>query len=229
MDLRYEHYFSTNNYVVAGTFYKNLKDPIEVAFGEPGTPNANILIPTNPVKPVIVYGFEMLFSKFINNFGVSGNYTYIHSEVTTRKQIIQKHANGEVKNDIYEFTRPMQGQANHIANLSLLYKSAKGGLNAQLSYVYAGKRISVVSSFYGLDQWQRANAQLDFSINKNFRTRYTFFAKVTNILNSNIYQDILAPNEDYQKGYPGQGDPNRILVQKDVFKQSILAGLRFKF
>ncbi len=227
IDVRYEHFFSTTNYIVGGTFYKNLTNPIEVAFGDPKGTSANTLLPTNPSKPAVVYGFELLFSKFIRNFGLSGNYTYIHSEVTTSKLIQQKDALGSTVGVIVDQTRPMQGQANHIANLSLLYKDVKSGLNLQLSYIFTGDRISIISPYYGLDQWQRANSQLDFSLNKTFKSKFTFFLKATNLLNTNIYQDILTPNVRSQNGYPENGDPNRILVQKDVFKQSILVGVRF--
>ena len=225
IDIRYENFFSTNNYIVAGAFYKNLINPIEISFGTVGT--SSILQPTNPINPAKDYGIELLFSKFIRNFGISGNYTYIQSEVTTTKLIQGTDKSGSTVGLLADQTRPMQGQSNHIGNLSLLYKSAKSGLNVQLSYLYTGKRISVVSVYYGLDQWQRANSQVDFSVNKSFKNNMTLFLKATNLLNTNIYQDILTENVRSQSGYPDQGNPNRILVQKDVFKQTILAGLRF--
>jgi outer membrane receptor protein involved in Fe transport len=228
IDFRYENFFSTTNYILAGAFYKRLVNPIEVAFGSV-TSSTVILQPTNPAKPATDYGFEFIFSKFIKKFGLSGNYTYIHSAVTTLKLIQQKDQAGNTTGILTDQTRPMQGQSNHIANLSLLYKDTKSGLDAQLSFVYTGKRISVVSSYYGLDQWQRANSQLDFSLNKSFNDhRIVIFIKATNLLNNSIYQDILTENIRYQNGYPGNSNPNKILVQKDVFKQTILGGVRFK-
>ncbi len=229
-DLRYEHFFSTSNYIVGGAFYKNLPNPIEVAFGPLNGPNASTLLPTNPDKPAKVYGFELLFSKFIRNFGISGNYTYIHSEVTTLKLISGTNIPGKpagINSQFPEETRPMQGQANNIANLSLMYKDLKAGLNLQLSYIYTGDRISVISQYYGLDVWQRANSQLDFSLNKTFITKYTFFLKATNLLNTNLYQDVRAANSRIQDGLVGQDNQDRVLIQRDVFKQSILAGVRF--
>jgi TonB dependent receptor/CarboxypepD_reg-like domain/TonB-dependent Receptor Plug Domain len=226
LDIRYEHFFTSTNYIVAGSFYKNLVNPIEVAFGAPGSATASTLQPLNPDKPAKVYGFEFLFSKFIRSFGISGNYTYIHSEVTTSKLIQQNDKTGSTVGVLVDQIRPMQGQANHIANLSLLYKNPESGLNLQLSYIFTGDRISIISPYYGLDQWQRANSQLDFSLNKTFKNKITFFVKATNLLNTNIYQDILTPNVRASNGYPDNADANRILVQKDVFKQSILAGIR---
>jgi outer membrane receptor protein involved in Fe transport len=228
IDLRYENFFTTNNYILAGVFYKRLVNPIEVAFSSLNA-STTILQPTNPANAVIDYGFELIFSKFIKNFGFSGNYTYINSSVSTLKLIERKDATNKNETVLVNQERPMQGQSNHIANLSLLYKNGKKGIDAQLSMVYTGKRISIVSQYYGLDVWQRANTQVDFSLNKSFNDHHLVtFIKITNLLNTNIYQDILTENIRYNRNYPEQNSANRILFQKDEFKQSILLGVRFK-
>ena len=123
-------------------------------------------------------------------------------------------------------TRPLQGQSDHIGNLSLLYKNPKNGFDGQLSLVYTGKRINVVSPYLGLDFWQRATTQLDFSAEKKLNKRFTAFIKVTNLLNNPIIVDVLHANT--LLGRPEQTDASKILVQKDVFNQTYMAGLRFK-
>jgi hypothetical protein len=127
-------------------------------------------------------------------------------------------------------TRPLQGQADHIGNLSFLFKDTRSGWDAQLSFVYTGKRIAIVSPFYGLDVWQRASEQLDVSITKRFNKHFSAFVKATNLLNSNLYQDILHANSliKYQGGLEGQTDPNRILIQRDAYGQTILCGVKYK-
>ena len=226
VDVRYENFFSTTNYVIIGAFYKNLINPIETSFGSATSTAKVTLQPTNPDKPAKDYGLELLFSKFLGNFGVSGNYTYIQSSVTTPKLIQQLDKAGNTVGVLKDQRRPLQGQSSHIANLSLLYKSARNGWNVQATYVYTGKRISVVSLYYGLDQWQRANSQLDLSVNKSFIGGITAFVKATNLLGANIYQDILASNSAEQNTSGASGASSRMLVQKDVFKQSVLAGVR---
>jgi Carboxypeptidase regulatory-like domain/TonB-dependent Receptor Plug Domain len=229
IDFRYENFFTATNYFLAGAFYKRLVNPVESAFGATTViGNSTILQPTNPAGAVTDYGIELVFTKFIRKFGLSGNYTYIHSAVTTPKLVSEKDGSGNVISVFPNQTRPMQGQANHIANLSLLFKDPKSGLDAQLSFVYTGKRISVVSPYYGLDLWQRATSQLDFSLNKTMGHHIVVFVKATNLLNNNLYQDILNKNTQNGKGYPEQSDPNRILVQRDVFKQTVLGGLRYR-
>ena len=56
--------------------------------------------------------------------------------------------------------------------------------------------------------------------------QWSFFIKATNLLNNHLYQDILHTNN--LLGYPNETDPNKILVQKDVFNQSFLLGFRLK-
>ena len=128
-------------------------------------------------------------------------------------------------------TRPLQGQSDHIANLSVLYKSVKKGLEAQLSWVYTGKRIETVSNFYNLDYWSKATSQLDFSINYKVAKRVTLFGKATNLLNTPTILELHNNAGGYYYGkanYPGQTNKNVITVQRDVYNQTFIIGIRFK-
>ena len=224
-DLRYENYFTPTDHLFAGVFYKHLTNPIEYAFQQVSN-NGYIYEPQN-LGNATNYGFEMVFSKYIGNWGLSGNYTYTHSEITTSKQVYSLDATGHPAYSYASETRPLQGQSDHIANISLLYKNQKIGFNGQLSLVYTGKRINVVSPYLGLDFWQRATTQLDFSGEKTFKKHYAAFVKITNLLNNPIIVDILHANT--LVGRPEQTDPSKILVQKDVFNQNYMMGIRFKF
>jgi len=226
IDLRYENFFTSTDHLFAGIFYKNIANPIEYGFDLEGS--NFFYVPTNPGANATNYGFELAFSKFIKKWGITGNYSYTHSAITTSKAVEgrQSYPGGQIVRTYQDETRPLQGQADHIANLSLLYKDAKPGLELQLSWVYTGKRISIVSAFYDLDYWQRATSQVDFSAEKKIAKHWTVFGKATNLLNNHLYQDILQPNDI--KGNPGETDANRILVQRDIFNQSFLVGFRYK-
>ena len=237
IDFRYDHFFSSTDYVMLGLFYKQIANPIEYATftldGSSVTQNNNTSIrygPTNPGSNATNYGFELVASKFVGKFGVSGNYSYTHSTITTLKQL-SGETNGYPTATFIDQTRPLQGQADHIGNLSFLFRDSRSGWDAQLSFVYTGKRIAIVSPFYGLDIWQRANGQLDFSITKKFNAHFSAFVKATNLLNSNLYQDILHANglTTYQNGLEGQTNPNRILIQRDAYGQTVLGGIRYKW
>ena len=236
IDFRYDNFFSSTDYIMVGLFYKQITNPIEYATftldGSSVTQNNNTSIrygPTNPGSNATNYGFELVASKFIGKFGLSGNYSYTHSTITTLKQL-SGETNGYPTATFIDQTRPLQGQADHIGNLSFLFKEPRSGWDAQLSFVYTGKRIAIVSPFYGLDIWQRASAQLDFSITRRFNSHFSAFLKATNLLNSNLYQDILHANglTSYQGGLEGQTSSNRILIQRDAYGQTILGGIKYK-
>jgi len=235
IDLRYDNFFSSTDYVLAGVFYKRITNPIEYStFTLNGSSvsanNVDVRYgPTNPTAAATNYGFELVVSKYFGKFGISGNYSYTHSTVTTLKEILGNN-NGSPVVTFVNQTRPLQGQADHIGNLSLLFKDSRSGFDAQLSLVYTGKRISVVSPFLDLDTWQRASTQLDFSLTKRINPHFSFFCKATNLLNNKVYQDILHQNNliGFPGGLKGQTNPARILIQQDEFRQTILLGFRYK-
>ena len=61
--------------------------------------------------------------------------------MTTQKNYFYYDApTGQSKVTTVDQKRPMQGQSKHIANVSLLYKDGKHGLDIQLAYVYNGSQ-----------------------------------------------------------------------------------------
>ncbi len=235
IDLRYEYFTKGNEQLLAGVFYKNIVNPIEYGFSQVGN-NSFLYTPQN-FGTATNYGAELVFSKFIRNWGVSGNYTYTHSTIITTKKIYYRDKNGNIQNappTTPEYptaptqTRPLQGQSDHIANFSLIYKNNHIGLDAQLSWVYTGRRINIVSAYKDLDYWQKPTSQLDFSTEKRFKHGISVFVKATNLLDNPIIVEILHANTLQGNVFPEQTDPNRILVQKDVFRRSFLVGFRYK-
>ncbi|GAB4019191.1 TonB-dependent receptor [Spirosoma koreense] len=225
IDLRYELFPQGNEQLLIGAFVKNLQNPIEYGFSQ--LAQNNIVYQPINYGTAINYGAELVFAKYFSNWGVSGNYTYTKSSITTLKRVYGRDASGSTVATDVEQTRPLQGQSDHIANLSLMYKNGRIGFDAQLAWVYTGKRINIVSAYKDLDYWQRGTSQLDFSAEKRFHGgRLSVFTKLTNLLNNPIIVDILRPNT--LTGYPDQDRSDRITVQKDVFQQSYLLGLRYK-
>ncbi|WP_020604873.1 TonB-dependent receptor [Spirosoma spitsbergense] len=224
LDARYELFPRGNEQLLIGAFAKNIKNPIEYGFSD--LAQNNIVYQPINYGNALNYGAELVFSHYISNWGISGNYTYTHSRITTTKRVYGRDANGSTVATTQQQTRPLQGQSDHIANLSLIYKSSQTGIDAQLAWVYTGKRINIVSAYKDLDYWQRGTSQVDFSAEKRFGTRVSVFAKMTNLLNNPIIVDILRPNT--LVGYPDQDHTDRITVQKDVFGQSYLLGIRYK-
>jgi hypothetical protein len=128
-------------------------------------------------------------------------------------------------------TRPLQGQSDHIGNLSLLYKSIKSGIEAELSWVYTGQRIEIVSPYKGLDYWQNPTSQLDFSLNVKASKKVTLFAKATNLTNNPLVLELHTTANGYyfnNINYPDQNNTKAIIVRRDTFNQSFFIGFRIK-
>lgn len=224
-DFRYELFPKGLDQLLIGGFYKNIQNPIETAISFSGTSSAT-LKPTN-FGNATNFGIEVNMAKYFGKFGVSANYTYTNSKITTSKLFYNISYVSEETTQ----TRPLQGQSPHIGNVSLLYKNQKTGFDVQLAYVYTGKKIALVSPYKDLDYWQKGMSQLDFSIEKRAFKYCTFYSKITNILNTPIIVQILQPNI-YTTGnfaLPYQTDPNRVTVQKDLYGQNFTFGMRYKF
>jgi len=223
-DLRYEFFPGVFDEFMAGGFYKYLTNPIEDILVVTGVATPQ-LTPTN-LGNAQNYGAEFVAKKYFGNLGFSVNYTYTHSQITTAKII-----NVDGVTDSRDQTRPLQGQAANIGNLSLLYRSQKNGIEAQLSASYTGERIEAVSGYYDLDTWEKATTFLDFSVQKTYK-RFVFFAKVNNILNTPYELFLKQSNTiDYSSilKYPDQKSANYTTLEYDQYYARYSLGARFKF
>ncbi|MDR3715058.1 MAG: TonB-dependent receptor [Puia sp.] len=234
-DFRYEWFPGHADQLLLGAFYKHLQNPIEYFVTNLNGPSALYIQPQN-TNEATNFGFEAVYTKFFGKFGVSANYTYTHSKITTSKLLylfVQGLGN---QTEPTTQTRPLQGQANNVGNISLLYKDPKIGVDVQLAFAYTGDRIAQVSPFANLDIWQKPFSQLDLSLEKRIVRRFSFFGKVNNLTNAPNKEYIKFPyksvNANFHGGYnvPFQdAGSNYTVAQKDIYKLSFLAGLRYKF
>lgn len=232
-DIRYEYFPKANEQILLGGFFKKIEDPIELLLIRQTslTTGPRNLTPTNS-GTATNWGIEMDFSKFFNKFGIRANYTFTNSSLTTIKsERVRENPEDESSQLILREatqTRPLQGQANHIGNLSFLYKNLNSGTDVQLSAVYTGERIEIVSPWLDLDIWSRPFTQLDFSIEQGVG-RWVVFLKANNILNSPYELFVKKPRKTEQLDFPLQDRDGQTIVQRDYFWQSYRVGLRFKF
>ena len=222
-DLRYELFPGGADQLLLGAFYKNIQNPIEY-FIESGVGSSQVIQPQN-TSQATNYGLEAVATKYFGVFGFSVNYTYTHSRVTTGKLFY----NADATTSIVQQTRPLQGQADNVGNISLLYKSVKLGLDMQVAYVYTGEMIAQVSPYYNLDYWQRANGQLDFSFEKRICRHFAFYGKVGNLTNAAHRLVLKYPYGNIQQELPKQNISRQTIVQNDLYKQSFLAGFKYQF
>jgi outer membrane receptor protein involved in Fe transport len=237
-DLRYQFFPNPNDQLLAGVFYKNLVDPIEYTLVRYKT-SSQYLEPINDSNKATDYGFELQFMYYFNkNFAVSGNYTYTKSQTTVPDEYYFPTASGGQSVETMNETRPLQGQADNLANLSVIYDDAKIGLKVIVAGVYTGKLIFATSPLFGLDLWQLPQERLDFSFEKRLskKLKLTLFGKVTNILNTplEIYEYPTSPYSNvgvssYLPNQSGSGIISSILQEKETYGQTFWLGVRYKF
>jgi outer membrane receptor protein involved in Fe transport len=227
LDLRYELYPRAGEVLMAGIFYKHIKDPIEYTLQlDPVRKQDKYYMPGN-FGNADNYGLELDFIKFFNKIGFKGNYTYTHSTITTQKFKRIRDAAGNIAPSYPEQTRPLYGQAAHIANLAIIFKDAKNGWDAQLAGNYTGNRIVTVSENLDADIWQKGFFQLDFSFEKTFKNHLGIFVKVNNILNTPM-ETYIKGKSDVNSKIPDQDLGDNTLIQRDFYQRSYLLGLRYK-
>jgi len=235
-DLRWEKFPNASNQLLVGIFYKRIQDPIEYAVVRSGVNNEPVMQPNN-FGTAQNMGVEFDVTHYFNKFGVRANYTYTYSRITTSKVIRTREDPNDVTSDLIlknvDQTRPLQGQANHIGNLSLLYKDVRSGLEAQLAMVYTGERLEAISPFLDNDMYSKPIILMDFSIEKRISQRIDIFLKATNLLNSAYEVYVKKPvyqEEGKTVQYPYQDDPqHKTLVRRDQYYQSFRLGVRVQW
>ena len=124
-------------------------------------------------------------------------------------------------------TRPLSGQAGHVANLSLLYRDTRHGWEGQIACNYTGKRLSEVSKFYNDDIWEDGFFQLDCSIEKTFG-KFCVFAKGENLLNSKFVRYVEGNSRNENLSQKIQRYKDGILEREERSGQTVIIGVRFK-
>ncbi len=227
IDLRWEWFPSKTEQILAGVFYKYLKDPIEQVFvtsdGKIGAGTDAYYMPDN-LGNAKNMGFEIDVIKYIRHFGVKANYTYTHSVITTTKREYQE-GSAEYKTGVMQ-TRPLVNQAPHTANLSLLYKDTENGWNAQLAASYTGTKLALVSPFKDADQWDKAMFSLDLSAEKQFKNGISVFLKANNLLDAKRERYLKTVNQSNLE-YEGQTS-DKTIVGTYKYGRTFLLGVRYK-
>ena len=218
LDLRYEYFPRSSEQFMVGLFWKKLRNPIEYGLLNEG--QATFITPMN-FGDATNAGVEVDVMKYFNWFGIKANYTYTHSSITTNKRLREGTEVVTVNQ-----TRPLYGQAAHVANLSLLFNFPKYGIDAQISGSYTGKRLSEISNWLDNDIWEAGYVQLDASLEKSFKSGLAIFAKASNLTDSPVLRYI-NPNSMTAslKDYPMYN--GAVIERREWHDISLVIGLRF--
>ena len=227
IDLRWEWFPSKTEQILAGVFYKYLKDPIEQVFvtsdGKIGAGTDAYYMPDN-LGNAKNMGFEIDVIKYIRHYGIKANYTYTYSKITTSKREY-KEGSAEYKSGVTQ-SRPLVNQAPHTANISLLYKDTENGWNAQLASSFTGAKLALVSPFKDADQWDKAMFGIDLSAEKQFKNGFSIFFKANNLLDAKRERYLKTVNESNLQ-YADQKS-NKTISGTYKYGRTFLLGVRYK-
>ncbi|MDZ7785143.1 MAG: TonB-dependent receptor [Halioglobus sp.] len=183
-DLRYEYYFSGEEGVTIGAFYKELTNPIEVVTIGGGSDDRGVRSFAN-ADSAELYGVELdgrvSMASFIDsaspwaNFYLTGNVALIDSEVTVGESNLGIGTNNE---------RELQGQSPWVANVGLGYSSISGGTDALLLFNMFGERITEAGVNGAPDAKEQPVALLDFNFKQLLFDNWAVGIKLRNILDS---------------------------------------------
>ncbi len=188
-DLKYSYFFSQNENIKFGLYYKEMQDPIE-----------DVMLPTSslPIYSFInadtatLYGFEIDGRKnldFIDNrlmhYYISGNFSYNFSEVSLKE---------DQKAFLTTDKRDLQGLSPYVLNLTLGYDNEVRSVS--LNYNLMAERIRKVGVIDGEnqmpDQYEKPPALLDMIWIEKFNYGYDFelITKIGNILDQETIWSI---------------------------------------
>ncbi|HEU4573772.1 MAG TPA: TonB-dependent receptor [Chitinophagaceae bacterium] len=242
LDLRYELYMpEILDELQVTAFYKQIKNPYEKSLlnasdtlypvpsgGLSYTPATKITEQLRNFGTAYNYGLDISLVKNVGNIGIAGNYTFTSSHITQSKKYKQREVPGNASSDIVTVTRlqkrPLQGQSQHIANISVSYRIPRWGYTTQLTGFYTGKRIENISGWYNMDNWQKGYTTLNLSMEKTLNRHWRIFAKVNNLLNATpvIYMNSAVT------GIPEQLEKGKPVIEKTYTYRQYLIGVVLK-
>lgn len=230
IDLRYEFFPRPNEQFMVGVFFKSIKNPIEYGLKTSGQ---DVYYMPDNFGTATNYGAEMDITKyFFKYFGVKANYTYTHSKIETPKTLLIDNPDPNAQTNTVTTTvtqsRPLFGQASHVANLSLIYNDADRGWNVQLASGYTSDRLVSISRYYNHDIWEDGYVHLDLSAEKSFKCGICVFLKANNLLNTPIIRYV--PQNRMTEGLDESIEryEDAILERKEYHGQSFILGVRYK-
>lgn len=175
-DARWEWYFSADESVSVGLFYKEFDAPIEAVI-RPGAANERSFINASEAT---TYGIEFDSYRWMGflhprmeNFYTSANLTLIESDV-----VIRPEDSGILTNH----NRRLQGQADFIANIQFGYDD---GIKQKASLVYhvTGDKIREVGVLGAPDVMDEMYGELDFNYTRYWGDSLAVNLRVKNVFN----------------------------------------------
>ncbi|MBD3225393.1 MAG: TonB-dependent receptor plug domain-containing protein [Caldithrix sp.] len=187
LDLRWEWFTKPGEILAVSGFYKELNDPIELAFAT-GTTQSNPIVEYKNVPKARIMGAEFelrlglgTLTPYLSNFMFGTNLSLVDSrvDISDSELAIRRGIDPEA-----EDTRSLAGQSDLIWNADLIYQNPTSGTTASLYFNYFSERLSVVSANITPDVFEQPAPQLDLILSQRIFDGVKAKFSVKNLLNS---------------------------------------------
>ena len=156
-DLRVDWYPGIGEMISVGAFYKALTDPIEQVF----VAAASSAYSFQNAEEATIVGLELdvqiradRFARILENFSLQGNFSWIDSEVTVKKDGIFQPTN---------LKRPLEGQAPYVLNAGINYTGLPG-IQAGVFFNRFGERVTAAGGSGLPDIYEKPRNALDATV-----------------------------------------------------------------
>ncbi len=199
-DLRWEWFSRPGEIIAISGFYKNLKNPIELAYA-PGSVLSNPIVRYQNVdKATIIgaefevrFGLDLLFDE-LDNFSFGSNLSLVGSKIDIPEFEMEQRL---AVDSTASSSRELQGQSNVILNMDLSYYNDLLGTTASLQFNTFSERLSKVSAGASPDVFEQPQAKLDFILSQKIWNAFTFNFSAKNLLDSSYKEIYRFKNQDY--------------------------------
>ncbi len=186
-DLRWEYFLNPGEILAVSGFYKEMEDPIELAFAE-GSVRSNPIVNYVNVDKATLLGAEFEariglrhFSHLLSDFSINGNLSLINSNVDiSNAELAQRLGIDSTASR----ERELQGQSPFIVNFGINYTNPKTRTTANLDFNLFGERLSKVSANITPDVFEQPASRLNFTFSQRLFDYVSLKFAVGNILNS---------------------------------------------
>ncbi len=186
-DLRWEWFTNPGDILAVSGFYKELRDPIELAFAS-GTTQSNPIVEYKNVPQARLLGAEFelrlglaALTPYLRNFMVGTNLSLVDSrvDISDSELAIRRGIDPDADD-----TRTLAGQSDLIWNADLVYQNPTSGTTASLYFNYFSERLSVVSANITPDVLEQPAPQLDLILSQRIFDGVEAKFSIKNLLNS---------------------------------------------
>ncbi|CAZ95353.1 TonB-dependent receptor [Zobellia galactanivorans] len=214
-DFRYEVFGDRAQMLAFSSFYKKLKDPIEIVAYSNVAPNQ--ITPRN-APSADIFGLELearknfgFISESLSNLSINLNVSVIDSKIEMAKGENQEYETRLAfarDGETIEETRELQGQSPYLVNVGLNYNNRETGFETGAFFNVQGKTLQVIGFGQNADVYTQPFNSLNFNISKAFgeeqRSKVSF--KANNILGDDresLYESFGGITNRYSYRDPG--------------------------